>query len=329
MFDDLASLMAGQARPGNDPRAWVSIGLVDADTPNARSVAFADDDGTPLPYPLVNVTLVPGGTRLPCRVASHFAGKGEGSWAPFQEGDEVIVVIPGGSEMEGGVIVGRLTQGRDSFPQNVGGTDPTKNTTAFFRSMASVIFETGNAFLFRETTAGAFLNIGNTGDITLQSGDGHYMSLSHDMVGLQLHDLSALVQLDPTSKQVLLQSQAAQLVLDQSASTFLSTGTLSLATSGNQPNWHATSIESVLMVLTAFNQMLVEVLTPVVTPMTGSTLAGLITPLITPIGLAAIVETAAALPYDPTILGSAVSSALQAGSTPGTPNVGCVGLLVG
>lgn len=115
-----------------DPRQWISMGTIDEDSEDARSIRFNDDDGAPLPTgPLVTVTLQPSGITVTCRVASFIAGVGESAWFPFQQKDEVIVAIPQGSERAGPVILGRLNQALDTFPAVVAGQDTSKNTFDF------------------------------------------------------------------------------------------------------------------------------------------------------------------------------------------------------
>src|SRR5262245_23950415 len=104
-----------------DMRQWCSYGTVDPETDDEKSVEFTDDYG-----PLVNVTIQPSGLPVRCRVASFVAGAGEGEWYPYIAGDEVIVMFPGGSELNA-VIVGRLSNGLDKPAASVGGADPTEN----------------------------------------------------------------------------------------------------------------------------------------------------------------------------------------------------------
>src|ERR1019366_9401932 len=125
-FRTLAQLLSF---PGIDPRQWVSIGIVDPDTPQARSVQFNDEEGNPLPHPLVNVTLQPGGLEVSARVLASVSGAQIGEWHPFVAGDEVLVLIPSGNESMGCVIVGRLSNSLDVHPTSVSGNDQTKDTS--------------------------------------------------------------------------------------------------------------------------------------------------------------------------------------------------------
>lgn len=319
---DVGSLRHLLAGPGMDTRQWHSYGLVKADTPGSRSVLFVDEQGNPRPYPVVLVTLQPSGIDIACRVKEHGGGgAGAGEWHPFVAGDEVWVEIPGGDERNGGVISGRFSQSRDAFPTMVAGNDPTLNNFSFKRLVEPYVLESGTSLLFRTTPTGAFISIGQTGSITAQSGDGHYLSISHDMISLQTQDLSCTVQIDPAAKTVFVEAGGTQLLIDSAGKSMLLTGgSLSLGTSGNPPQWHATSAEAVVNLLLALGKAL-TILGAV--PLTGASLGAVLT---SP-AFATIVSSAAALPLDP-VMQQAINTALLAG-TLATPNVGVAGLIVG
>ena len=230
---DLASLREALSGPGSDTRAWVSIGLVDADSANGRSVLFNDEDGSPLPWPTVLVTLQPSGIQVACRVGNPQSGQGEGHWRPFVAGDEVLVCIPQGDEREGCVIVSRLTQGRDAFPPMVAGNDVTTNTTAFDRFTPPYILESGTAIMIRVLPGQAFISLDPTGNITANNSDGHFLALHHDLLSITTEDTSCMFQLNPSAKQAYIQAGPTSFLIDSAgASQFLTTGTLSLLTSG-------------------------------------------------------------------------------------------------
>jgi hypothetical protein len=327
---DITSISQAFAHPGADPRQWVSYGLVDADTAGQRSVQFNDENGNALPYPMVNVTLQPSGIPVACRVAGQTAGQGTGEWHPFVAGDEVVVLVPQGDERQGCVIIGRLNQGRDTFPTMVAGNDTTKNNVAFKRMVEPYLLESGTAILFRIAPTGAFFSLDQTGNITATSGDGHYLAIHHDVIGLQTADTSCIVQIDPSKQTVFLQAGATQLLLDsQGQSALLTPGTLNIITAGGgYAAGHAITLEQAVALfegfMTAFGTILVAAGGA---PLTGASLGALLNPG----GVLAIVTaglpiaSSFALTTEPAL----ITTALQAPADPsGTkPGVGRPGLL--
>jgi hypothetical protein len=322
---DSASLRGAAAGPGTDTRQWVSYGLVDQDEPNARSVRFTDENGAALPYPIVHVTLQPSGLPVACRVGSWVAGSGEGSWSPIGPGDEVCVLIPGGDEREGCLIVCRMNQGRDTFPTSVGGVDPTTNTTGFLRQIAPYIVESGTAVMLRVASNGTFLSLDQTGNATLANSDNAYLALTHDFVGLQTGDASCMVQLNVSNKQVYLQGGSTSLLLDDGGkSALLTSGSLSLVTAGGgYALGHAVTLEQVVNLLNGF---LIAASAAATTP---AALVAYFASFATPATLAALIEAAASTPL--TGLTAAITAALGSGSpdpTGSQPGVGRPGLLL-
>lgn len=316
---DQVSAAQAFSMPGMDPRGWVSYGLVNADTPSARNVLFNDETGAALPYPLVIVTLQPSGITLPCRVSGRTAGAGTGSWNPFLEGDEVLVVVPQGDEREGGVIIGRMNQTLDTFPTLVAGNDTTQNNFAFDRHLEPYLLESGTALLFRVSATSSFLSLDQTGNVTLQDGEGNLFTMSQDFLGLQLKDGSTMLQISTTTGTLFMQAKGAQFLLDPSGSgQILTQQMFSIGTSGNPPQWHATTIEAVLGLFQALSAILIP-LGPA--PLTGASLGALLNPA----GMAAIIQAAAVLPFT---LSGPLATALASG-TLATPNVGIPGLLLG
>lgn len=283
----------------------VAMGTVDADTPDSPSVIFNDDDGNPLPFPLVMVTVQPRGITLPCRVASPIAGNGEGSWYPFAAGDEVAVVIPQGDEGEGGVIVGRMNQSLDKFPTLVAGSDATGNNFGFTRMLAPYIVETASSYMIRSAVTMSYMGIDLAGNITLVNGaDNSMLHIGTDFLSLAAGDNSALVQVIQDKMQVFLQADGTQFLLDPNASTFLSSGSLSISTGGVGAVGHAVTAEQVAVLvwqaLVAFGALVVP--TPV-TPAQALTAMMAALPLagITPFTpLVGGFTTAIAAPPDPT-----------------------------
>jgi hypothetical protein len=306
----------GQAwsAPGMDTRQWVSYGTVDRETPDRPSVRFTDEYG-----PLVSVTLHPSATPVVCRVSHEVAGNGESEWFPFVEGDEVIVAIPEGDETAGCVILGRLNQEIDVFPKTVAGMDSTKNNFGFRRIRVPYVVECASGYMIRHATTGAILGISPEGTITMSNADKAFFALRPDFVGFQNGDATVLLQIDVDADQLVAEAKGTKFVLDGKSSLFLSSGTFGLGTSGTQPSEHATSIESVLVVLQAF---FAAVGLSVPGPLTGAALAAA-----TVAGLNAALEAAGALPISP--YSSALSTALAVPKVAGVkPGVAAPGLLI-
>src|SRR5205823_839829 len=147
---------------------------------------------------------------IPCRVAAHVAGNGEGEWYPFVANDEVVVMVPEGDERAGCLIVGRLNNGIDLFPSSVGGQDPTKNAFAFRRLKVPFILETASSHLMISAVTKAFVLLDKTGDITLSNADNAFLALHADMLTLQDGDALAVVQIDTKAKSISLDAQGTK-----------------------------------------------------------------------------------------------------------------------
>lgn len=274
--------------PGIDPRCWVSTAIVDVDTPQARSVQFDDEEGQPLPHPIVNVTMQPSGTPVSARVLSSVSGAGVGEWHPFVGGDEVLVAVPSGDEAAGVIIMGRLSNALDRHPRNVAGNDTTQNSLGFKRFVEPYVLESATSILLRVAKTNTFLSLDPTGAATLKSGAGHYLALHDDLVGLQTADTSCLVQIDPAKQTVFLQAKGTQLSLDDEGSHLLSPGPMNVTVSGGgYAPGHAVTTEQVVTILNAFG------LAAAAASTTPLTLVAFFASLTTPATLAAIVAAAA------------------------------------
>jgi hypothetical protein len=305
---------------------WVVNGIVSDDTENGvNAVLFTDpDSGQALPYPMVLVKLVGSGVVVPCRVASFIAGEGESEWYPFVSGDEVLVAIPEGDERAGCAIIGRFNQALDNFPTSVGGNDPTTNTFGFQRMRAPFVLETAASYLLRSALTGSYIGLDTTGAITLTTGDGDYLSLSHDLLGMQTADSACSMQINTTTKQTTFQAKGTSLVLDDQKSAFLSAGTLTLVTSGGgYAPGHAITLEQVVVLIEAFLVSLV----PAINAITSSAGVPLTKPLIDTALLAAL-PLAATSPIS--AFTSAITGALSEPPDPTgiMPGVGRAGLMV-
>ncbi len=333
---DMASLREGVSGPGMDTRTWLSYATVADDV----QVEFDPDYG-----PLVTVALQPNKTLQRCRVLGDVAGDGEASYYPFVAGDEVLVLLPEGSERAGAVIIGRLNNSIDKFPTNVGGQDPAKNAFGFRRTKAPMIHESAGPMMWRSAISGAFLAIDTKGTVTLRDGQGGALQMSADAFSYQGPGSSPefLFQLDLTGHRMTMQVGDALFTLAGSkaspqANAIATSGALSLSTAGNPSAEHAVSTEAVFNILSLVFDALATVLAPIGVPLTGTALGLLLKyPVASTTFLAAAPVLLNAEPFNP-IMASAIFAAFQSASQkpPGVvgvgqtaPGIGCPGLIVG
>lgn len=236
------------SRPGIDPRLWVSYGTIDEDTEDVKSIRFLADDGTPLPSgPLATVTLQPSGVTVVCRIASFIAGIGEGSWYPFQEKDEVLVVCPEGSTGAGPVIIGRLNQEIDKFPGIVAGQDATKNTFGFWRMRTPFIIESAASILLRSAKTGSQIAIDPTGQVILNNGDKNNLFISSDVISLSSGDDKTFMQLNFSENRITSVTGDTRMELSATGpSMMFTTGEFNLGTGGAAGKGHAVTSEMLL-----------------------------------------------------------------------------------
>lgn len=230
--------------PGNDPRQWVSFGLVEADGgADDRNVEFDDEYG-----PLVRVRLQPSDIPVRCRVASWCAGPGEGAWYPFTENDEVVVIVPEGDESGGCTIIGRLNQKFDRFPRTVAGNDVTQNNTGFWKMRAPFMMESNTALLFRLSSTGSFLALQPDGNVVLADGSNAFFHIGADFIGLQNGDGDLVLQGSNLTKSWRIAAGDDSFFTVGGGSQGWQSGSpIMLAGSAEFPVWHAISAESVLL----------------------------------------------------------------------------------
>ena len=277
MFDEMRALVGGR---GVDSRQWGSYGQVIGSSTGSQGVRFNDPTtGQPLQHGvLVDVKLEPSGHVVACRVLNSCAGNGESEYHPFVPGDEVYVLIPEGDEHAGCVIIGRLNNQHDVFPQKVAGMDATSNTFGFKRHVMPFVVEVGGGYMIRQATTHSAFSIDQTGQIFLtEGGTGAQLVLTPDVVGLVLNGSTAGFQIDVQAGIVLVSANTASLVLDDAAgSKWQSSSVLSVSTCGNPGLNHVATVEGVLQLLMGFCAALAVDLVGV--PVAGTALAALIAP---------------------------------------------------
>lgn len=301
--------------PGIDPRQWISFGTVDTEDP----VVFDEETG----QPLVSVTLKPSEVQVVCRVGMGVAGNGEGEWAPFLPGDEVLVALPEGDERAGVTIIARLANELDKFPmESVAGQDPTTNTFAFKRQRTAFIHEVSGMYMVREAKSEAFFSIDSKGVLTFRDGQKAGFQITPDVFGYQNSDGTAVLQLDLTGKRFSLTIDDVVMTLSSSkaspeTSAISVPGTLAMSTNANPAVEHVITTEAVAMLLYQIGL--------------------LVAPPLSTAQIATAITAASVAPLDP-VISSAIAGAFAAAAqkppgVPGTgqvkPGIGCAGLLAG
>lgn len=115
---DVSRIGMAVSQPGIDPRSWVTTGRVDDDP---EAIRWELGIGW-----VVDVTMTGGpldGTGpVPCRVAEFGRGQDSGRFSPVKPGQEVAVLIVGGSPEVGPIVVGTLSnRGGSEAPVTVAG----------------------------------------------------------------------------------------------------------------------------------------------------------------------------------------------------------------
>jgi phage baseplate assembly protein gpV len=100
---DVSMIARAIQRPGIDPRAWVSLAIV-------QSVVVGTDGA------FCDVLLVPSNRLHTARLGAAYAGSGWGLFLPPLVDDEVVVLAPDGDPSAGLVIVSRLWSQVDAPP---------------------------------------------------------------------------------------------------------------------------------------------------------------------------------------------------------------------
>lgn len=151
---DTARLATAVARPGIDPRVWVSYAILASD-PVVVTTANEQDV-------VVDVILLPSGTVETARVGAAYAGNGFGLYMPLKQDDEVLVAAPSGDPDEGMVVIQRLWSPADLPPQAVV-DNPTDVT---------LVVEPGKNLRLNVQGAGNVYMTVDTGKVFLGSADG-------------------------------------------------------------------------------------------------------------------------------------------------------------
>lgn len=320
---DLASISAALSGQ-SDRRKWCSMGTVSY---AANAVRFDTDLG-----PLVDVVLQPDKTVATCRVGSEVAGKGEGAYFPFVAGDEVVVLLPEGSEKASPVIVCRVSNSLDTFPTSVAGQDPSKNAVAFRRQRPPQLLECAGPMVARHSTTGAMVAIDANGGVTMRDGNASVVQLTSDTITVQSGDAKFLLQFDLKDGRGTLQVNDAILTLASSSaakqkSAVVVPGQLSISTLAQPAAEHLITTEAVANLLTLLLPLALAAAVP----------PAVLAPPAAALAVAGALTAAAAAPLDPTVAAALVAAFAAAVQKPqptpalgqSQPGIGCAGLKAG
>lgn len=114
---DTTRLAAAAARPGIDPRVWLTW---------AEVVELGHDPAGDL---LADVKYMPDGRPETAKIGTCYVDDGAGDYSPLDVGDTVLVAVPMGDEAFGPVIISRVwnESKRPSHSDFGDGDEPTKN----------------------------------------------------------------------------------------------------------------------------------------------------------------------------------------------------------
>lgn len=320
------SLFSG---PNQDTRLWVSNATVDISTPDAPSVRFKDENGKMLTTgPLVSVTLQPSGISIQCRVTNDCAGNGEGEWYPFVDKDEVLVALASGSEQMGGVIIGRLNQEIDAFPERVGGLDATENKFGFRRMRAPYIVETAGSYLIRSAVTGSQIGIDPQGQVVINDASKNKIFFSPDVIDISTGDASVFVQLHVEDKRLAMQAGDATFALAKDTVMNVP-GKLNIGTSGASGNGHAVTMEQVILMICNFWAVVAPTISATYPITWAAGFAGILNSIVAGIAAGASPTPLGPLPGGNIAIISGSMSAVNAGLASPLPQQDASGLLPG
>jgi len=323
--------------PGIDPRVWVSYAIVEtvqAETENP--VDFDANDG----QVYVDCILKP--TNIPCRARTGgmFAGPGEGTYSPYVGGEEVLVAIPEGDAKGGCVILTRLNNGYDGFPQgSVAGKDTDTNTFSMMRTRPALTIESGASIMLRSASLGAMLQLAGTGAVTIRDGAANVLQMGADVFGYQNADGTIAQQIDLNASRFTLAVGNVLLTLSgdtaqanpQSLIQVPSTLTLSAAgATMNNAVEHVTTTEAMANVLQAWG-------TAISIAMAANPPTAAVAAVFQPAAIAAAIALASGQTLNAAIGGAIATSFASATAKPvgvpglgqRRPGIGSVGVLTG
>jgi hypothetical protein len=318
--------------PGSDGRIWVSYGTVELDEnlegEEDRALTFDEDAG-----PLVEVRLQPSDKVVTCRVATPVSGVLQSQWVPLVGGDEVVVVLPMGQEQSPPVVIARLNNALDKFPEKVAGKDARQNNIAFTRTQTPTIIEAGSLYMIRSAQTGALIGIDEEGNVTVRDGNSTGFQFGPSGFAVQDADGTGQITLNTEESYASIWWQSTVLKLDGTDINLAASGNVAIGSAGNTPVLHGMASEQAVNLLVSYTQVLAAALNLIgPTPLTGSGLATVVDPAGAGMALITAAIALAGSNGAPTLTAAlaALTAALQgpAPTTPLTPGVGCAGFII-
>jgi hypothetical protein len=257
----------------------------------------------------------------------------EASWNPFGAGDEVLVVMPGGSLLAPPVIVGRLNNELDGFPEKVAGKETNQNNLGFTRSRIPFIFETSSLWMVRSALTGAMLGIDELGNLTIRDGEGSALQFGPSGFAMQDKEGTGQIALNTVEGFASMWIRNTLIKMDGTEMNIAASGNVAISSAGNVPVLHAITLEQLINVLTAWLTILANAMTLLPNPITPASLAPLFDPMLAGGGFinAALAMAAGnangAYGAMFTAIQGAVSSSMAV--TPLTPGACCPAIVLG
>lgn len=113
---DVGRLASATARPGNDPRVWLTLAII-------KELGFDSEEGL-----FADVQYQPSGDFETALIAGPCAGSRFGSWRPLAVDDTVLVAVPMGDPGHGPIVIARLWNAGDKPPEDFGsGEEPSSD----------------------------------------------------------------------------------------------------------------------------------------------------------------------------------------------------------
>lgn len=325
----IQDLMTGV--PGTDSRIWVSYGTIEPDGDlegEERALTFDEDAG-----PLVEVRLHPSDKVVTCRIATQVSGVLQSQYTPLIEGDEVLVVLPMGHEQAPPVVIARLNNALDKFPEKVAGKDARQNNIAFTRTQTPTIVEAGSLYMIRSALTGAMVGIDEEGNVTIRDGNSTGFQFGPSGFALQDADGQGQIVLNTEESYASVWWQNTVLKMDGTDLNIAASGNVAIGSAGNTPVLHAITAEQVVNILTAFLTAISATMAAIPTnPLTPAALALAFNPSTGGAGIIPAALAGGTGNADPALAANlgALQGLLgaQVPATPLTPGIVCPGVII-
>lgn len=152
---DVGRLSAAAARPGIDPRVWLTLAVVD-------EIGFDPENGI-----FADITYQPDGTKETALIGAAYAGNEFGFYCPVEIGDTVLVAVAGGDPGNGPVIISRMWGGADKPSADFQSTSDAEDAT---QDMVLRV-KPGQKFKLRTSGSndGVDITVEGDGDVVIQA----------------------------------------------------------------------------------------------------------------------------------------------------------------